>query len=84
LASGRITQASGSKGGNPNAHPACESGQDGFLASMATNGVKDDVYWQSLAFCQRNTREEGIDAAPSHEGDKLDALSIPTDVAQSV
>lgn len=73
----------GSEGGIPGVHPAFASGQDGFLASMETKGVMDETYYQALAFCQKSTREDGIDAALYNNGDKLDALFIPPDVAQA-
>ncbi|KAI0744142.1 amidase signature domain-containing protein [Daedaleopsis nitida] len=78
----------GSEGGVPDLHPAFPSGQDGFLASLATKGTRDETYWQALQFCQRATREEGIDAALAHHTDTgarvwLSALLAPTDVAQA-
>lgn len=75
----------GSEGGSPGTHPAFASGQDGFLASLATGGIMDDTYHQALAFCQRSTREEGIDAALNffNNGTKLDALLVPPDVGQT-
>ncbi|KAK3112758.1 hypothetical protein LTR53_010618 [Teratosphaeriaceae sp. CCFEE 6253] len=73
----------GSEGGTPGIHPAFGSGQDGFLASLATQGVMNETYWQALAFCHRTTREEGIDAALLHNGTQLDALLAPPDVAPS-
>ena len=73
----------GSEGGVPGAHPAFASGQDGFLASMATKGVMDETYYQALGFCQKSTREDGIDAALLNAGNKLDALLIPPSVAQA-
>ena len=73
----------GTEGGTPGIHPAFGSGQDGFLASLATGGVMNETYYQALAFCQRTTRTEGIDAALAHGGNKLDALLVPPDVAQS-
>jgi amidase len=74
----------GSEGGTPGIHPAFGSGQDGLIASLESKGIQNETYWQALAFCQRTTREEGIDAALSNGGDHLDALLIPPDVAQSV
>ncbi|KAK8233581.1 glutamyl-tRNA amidotransferase subunit A [Phyllosticta capitalensis] len=59
--------------------PAFYSGQDGFLASLATNGTRDETYWQALAFCQTQTRERGIDAALKG----VDALLVPPDVGQT-
>jgi amidase len=73
----------GTEGGIPNVVPAFGSGQDGFLASLATKGVMNETYWQALEFCHRTTREEGIDAALQHDGETLDALLVPPDVAQS-
>jgi amidase len=74
----------GTEGGTPGIQPAFGSGQDGFIASLESKGIQNETYWQALAFCQRTTREEGIDAALSNGGDQLDALLIPPDVAQSV
>ncbi|KAF7189109.1 putative amidase [Pseudocercospora fuligena] len=77
----------GSEGGNPwpLGIPAFYSGQDGFLASLATNGVQNETYWQALEFCQTTTRERGIDHAQSQgpNSTKLDALLVPPDVGQS-
>lgn len=69
--------------------PAFASGQDGFLASLATGGIKNETYWQALSFCQEKTRD-GIDWALSG-GDqglpqgkvKLDGLLVPPDVGQT-
>jgi amidase len=52
----------GTEGGTPGVHPAFASGQDGLIASMKTKGVKDETYWQALAYVQKATREDGIDA----------------------
>ena len=73
----------GTEGGTPGIHPAFGSGQDGFLASVATKGIMNETYWQALEYCHRTTREEGIDAALRHDGQQLDALLAPPDVAQS-
>lgn len=73
----------GSEGGLPNFHPAFISGQDGFYASVKTKGIMDDTYWQALEFCRRTTREEGIDAALYNNGTQLEALLVPSDVAQT-
>lgn len=50
----------------------------------------NETYWQALHFCQKATREDGIDAALVWRGEdgrgevvKLDALLAPTDVAQA-
>lgn len=74
---------SGTEGGLPGIQPAFGSGQDGFLASLATGGVMDETYYQALSFCQTSTREDGIDAALANDGAPLDALLVPPDVAQS-
>jgi amidase len=75
----------GSEGGNPwpLGNPAFYSGQDGFLASLETKGVRDETYFQALAFCQKSTREDGIDAALKYNGKMLDGLLVPPDVGQS-
>ncbi|TVY88851.1 putative amidase, partial [Lachnellula willkommii] len=73
----------GSEGGVPNVHPAFASGQDGFTASLATEGIMNETYWQALAFCHRTSREEGIDAALSYNGANLTALLVPPDVGQT-
>ncbi|KAJ6139924.1 hypothetical protein N7471_006410, partial [Penicillium samsonianum] len=74
----------GSEGGLPGIHPAFGSGQDGLLASLESKGVMDETYFQALEFCQRTTREEGIDAALKQGNVTLDGLLVPPDVAQSV
>lgn len=76
----------GTEGGNPwpLGIPAFYSGQDGFLASLETKGVMDETYYQALAFTQRSTREDGIDAALANAGgQRLDALLVPPDVGQT-
>jgi amidase len=75
----------GTEGGLPGIHPAFGSGQDGFIASLNTSGIMDETYYQAIAFCQRSTREDGIDAALDYFGNstKLDALLVPPDVAQT-
>ncbi|KAJ9218476.1 hypothetical protein DTO027B5_9145 [Paecilomyces variotii] len=73
----------GTEGGLPGIHPAFGSGQDGFLASLETKGVMDETYFQALSFCQRSTREEGIDAALNHNGTNLDGLLVPPEPGQA-
>ncbi|KAF9695574.1 hypothetical protein EKO04_006602 [Ascochyta lentis] len=75
----------GTEGGYPwpRGIPAFYSGQDGFLASLETKGVMDDTYYQALAFTQRSTREDGIDAALANNGRPVDALLVPPDVGQT-
>lgn len=75
----------GTEGGYPmpNGTPAFWSGQDGFLASLETKGIKDKTYWEALEFCQSSTRN-GINDALTYKGKKLDGLLVPPDVAQSI
>ncbi|MCJ1230267.1 hypothetical protein MMC12_006939 [Toensbergia leucococca] len=73
----------GTEGGSPGATPAFASGQDGFLDSLETNGVQNETYWSALNFCRRATREDGIDAALNRNDSQLDALLVPTEVAQA-
>ncbi|CAK1361316.1 putative amidase [Cercospora beticola] len=77
----------GSEGGNPwpLGNPAFYSGQDGLLASLETNGIQDETYFQALNFCRTSTRERGIDHALSlgPNGTKLDAILVPPDVGQT-
>lgn len=73
----------GEEGGLPGIHPAFGSGQDGFIASLETRGVMDETYYQALEFCQRNSREDGIDAALQNGGNRVDALLVPPDVGQT-
>ncbi|KAK1761537.1 amidase signature enzyme [Echria macrotheca] len=74
----------GSEGGNPwpLGHPAFYSGQDGFLASLETGGVRDEVYFQALNFTQSTSRR-GIDDALTYKGKKLAGLLVPPDVGQT-
>ncbi|MCJ1464114.1 hypothetical protein MMC07_002727 [Pseudocyphellaria aurata] len=73
----------GTEGGTPNVHPAFASGQDDFLASLESKGVMDETYYQALAFCQKSSREDGIDAALHHDGIQLSALLVPPEVGQT-
>ncbi|KAJ5653759.1 hypothetical protein N7490_000762 [Penicillium lividum] len=74
----------GSEGGYPGIHPAFGSGQDGLIASLESKGIMNATYWEALGFCQRTTREEGIDAALKWKNGTLDGLLVPPDVAQSI
>ena len=75
----------GTEGGHPwpRGVPAFYSGQDGFLASLATRGIRDTTYYQALSFCQKATREDGIDAALANNGARVDVLLVPADVGQT-
>lgn len=43
----------------------------------------DETYYQALAFCQKTSREDGIDAALQHDGTQLSGLLFPPDVGQT-
>lgn len=73
----------GTSGGTPGINPAFGSGQDSFLASLATKGIMNSTYYEALAFCQRTSREDGIDAAIHNNKSSVNALLAPPDVAQS-
>ncbi|KAL9097196.1 MAG: hypothetical protein Q9165_000623 [Trypethelium subeluteriae] len=75
----------GTEGGNPwpLGIPAFYSGQDGFLASLASKGVMDETYYQALDFCHYQSRERGIDAMLANNGRRLDAVLVPPDVGQT-
>ncbi|KAF5589847.1 hypothetical protein FPANT_6180 [Fusarium pseudoanthophilum] len=62
--------------------PAFASGQDGFLASLKSKGVRDETYWQALEFCQTSCRK-GINDALTYKGKKLSGLLVPPQVAQA-
>ncbi|KAJ7672265.1 amidase family protein [Mycena polygramma] len=73
-----------SEGGEPNIAAPFASGQDGFLASLATKGIENSTYKQALTWCRRTSRAEGIDYAlnpvmPDGRVMRLDALLIPSD-----
>ena len=74
----------GTEGGNPwpLGIPAFYSGQDGLLASLATNGTYNSTYFEALEFCQNQTRQ-GINDALTKNGTKLSGLLVPPDVGQS-
>ena len=44
----------------------------------------NETYYQALSFCQRSTREDGIDAALRLNSSRpLSALLVPPDVGQT-
>ena len=43
----------------------------------------NSTYYEALSFCQRSTREDGIDAALTYNGKQLSALLVPPDVGQT-
>ncbi|KAJ7215698.1 amidase signature domain-containing protein [Mycena haematopus] len=71
-----------SEGGEPDVAAAFASGQDGFLASLATQGIENSTYKQALTWCRRTSRVEGIDYAlnpvmPRRTDDNGAGTSIP-------
>ncbi len=46
-------------------------------------GIMNETYYQALSFCQRSSREGGIDAALKYNGTQLAALLVPPDVGQT-
>lgn len=47
------------------------------------SGIMNETYYQALDFCQRSSREGGIDAALKTNGTQLAALLVPPDVGQT-
>lgn len=77
----------GTEGGHPYPNggpPQFWSGQDGFLASLATGGIRNETYYQALNFTQSKCKN-GIDYALTHYsgGKQLSGLLVPPDVGQS-
>ncbi|KAL9069204.1 MAG: hypothetical protein Q9157_006248 [Trypethelium eluteriae] len=72
----------GTEGGNPwpPGIPAFYSGQDGFLASLASKGGIDETYNQALDFYHYQSRERGIDAMLANNGRPLDAVLVSPNV----
>ncbi|KAF2762622.1 glutamyl-tRNA amidotransferase subunit A [Pseudovirgaria hyperparasitica] len=77
----------GEEGGVPNnegrGHPAFYSGQDSFLDSLATRGVRNETYFQAVDYLRRSAGLEGIDAALANGGRRVDALLVPPSVGQT-
>ena len=71
------------EGAEPGLNPAFASGQDGLLASAATQGIMNETYFQALHFCQSRTRQGIDDALRPSRSVKLDALLVPPDVGQT-
>lgn len=71
------------EGAEPGLNPAFASGQDGLLASAATQGIMNETYFQALHFCQNRTRQGIDDALRPSQSVKLDALLVPPDVGQT-
>ncbi|KAK6088059.1 amidase [Seiridium cupressi] len=61
---------------------AFKSGQDSFLASVATKGIQNETYWQALEYTQTSTRN-GIDYALNYNGTQLAGLLVPPEVGQT-
>ena len=75
----------GTEGGHPwpQGNPAFWSGQDTFLASLATGGIRDETYFQALGYTQTKCKR-GIDHALTAYSDQpLSALLVPPAVGQS-
>ncbi|KXH39077.1 amidase [Colletotrichum nymphaeae SA-01] len=75
----------GTEGGHPwpLGTAAFYSGQDGFLASFESKGIKDETYLQAVEFSQQSTRNGINDALTSSKGTKLAGLLVPPDVGQT-
>ncbi|KAK5937553.1 hypothetical protein PMZ80_010173 [Knufia obscura] len=78
---------SGTEGGTPyiegNGNIAFYSGQDSFLASLESGGVRDEIYYQALHFTQ-STCKDAIDyALTAYTRDPLSALLVPSSVGQT-
>ncbi|KAF4783522.1 amidase [Colletotrichum scovillei] len=75
----------GTEGGHPwpLGTAAFYSGQDGFLASLESKGIKDKTYLQAIEFSQQSTRNGINDALTSPNGTKLAGLLVPPDVGQT-
>ncbi|OHE98387.1 amidase [Colletotrichum orchidophilum] len=75
----------GTEGGHPwpLGTAAFYSGQDGFLASLESKGIKDETYLQAVEFSQKSTRNGINDALTSSNGTKLAGLLVPPDVGQT-
>ncbi|KAI3548316.1 amidase [Colletotrichum filicis] len=75
----------GTEGGHPwpLGTAAFYSGQDGFLASLESKGIKDEIYLQAVEFSQQSTRSGINDALTSSNGTKLAGLLVPPDVGQT-
>jgi amidase len=73
----------GVEGGIPGTVAGFKSGQDGFMESLETKGEMNSSYYECLAYLDRVSRSEGIDAAldytyPNGTNIKLDALLVPS------
>ncbi|KXH45335.1 amidase [Colletotrichum simmondsii] len=75
----------GTEGGHPwpLGTAAFYSGQDGFLASLESKGIKDVTYLQAVEFSQQSTRNGINDALAFSNGTKLAGLLVPPDVGQT-
>lgn len=73
----------GSANGTSFGIPAFWSGQDSFLASLETQGIQDETYFQALNFTQSTSRA-GIDyALTAYSDSPLSGLLVPPDVGQT-
>ena len=53
------------------------------MLTVYGSGIMNETYYQALGFCQRSSREGGIDAALKYNGTQLAALLVPPDVGQT-
>ncbi|EEP81511.1 predicted protein [Uncinocarpus reesii 1704] len=72
------------EGGFPGKHPCWPMGQDNFEKSVKSKGAMDDTYHRALEYIRKKSREEGIDAALSWKGSKLDGLLVPVQAERGV
>ncbi|KAI0100849.1 amidase [Nemania sp. FL0031] len=72
------------EGGVPGTHPAWPTSQDSFDKSQAAMGIEDETYRSALEFIRRKTRDKGIDAALSYDGELLDGLLVPVQADDGV
>lgn len=75
--------AYGSANGTSLGVPAFWSGQDSFLASLATQGIQDETYFQALNFTQSTSRAGINYALTAYSNTPLSGLLVPPDVGQT-
>ncbi|KAL2071773.1 hypothetical protein VTL71DRAFT_13008 [Oculimacula yallundae] len=72
------------EGGIPGTHPAWPTGQDNFDKCLESKDWPKQRHAEALAYIQRKSREEGIDAALRQEGEPLDGLLVPLQADRGV
>lgn len=75
----------GTEGGHPwpRGTPAFWSGQDTFLASLASGGIRNETYFQALHFTQTKCKNGINHALTAYSPTPLSALLVPPDVGPS-